>query len=635
MPYGYVTLKPKTITDITTPTVNDFKINDFYTLNNSNFDIGAIGPNMQLYEKGYALDEAPGSQGTTSMFNEYNMLVLSRIAGVDQPLQFSPKEMYDMPILEGASAWSKSVNYNFIHSQKDKYKAPTAGRIIEESTKGSRFGFGPMPYSWSDFLYCKYYGLIPNNQLITLRRYPQPITDNAQSNEPVEALLPVAQAVTWLGEETGNQLSNLLKFSFGVNWKEIEATVQEVEGNEVGFGAGIVAILGATAVGGLATAKNVLSKEGEWDEKRWNGLALTETEWRKTAWSSTGPYWNQVFGPVNVIHKSHMRERGMNFSHDITLKFHYSLKSINAVNPKLAMLDLITNFLSLTYTNAKFWGGMMRYFPNYKDPIAFFGDREAFYKGDYEKYVKGVLDAFKANITSIGDAGAKMVNSITDVDSALKVGKSAGMQLFERVAKLVLGKMARKSRPKMLSIRNLLSGDPVGEWHLTIGNPMNPIAVMGNLIIKDTSMEFGNILGADDFPTEVTFTVQLIHARPRDKGDIESMFNYGQGRITLSPLNKLPSQSNTNGENEDIKEDYVYVNNKDVKFTGSKQGIKGTVAEPEAYNEREIDAGDIGNSAIGDKELNNVRNRVAREWGVKYSESSHFESMMNRKKHVT
>ena len=34
------------------------------------------------------------------------------------------------------------------------------------------------PYYWKDFIYCKYYGTIPNNRLITLRRFTSPVLDN-------------------------------------------------------------------------------------------------------------------------------------------------------------------------------------------------------------------------------------------------------------------------------------------------------------------------------------------------------------------------------------------------------------------------------------------------------------------------
>jgi len=102
-----------------------------------------------------------------------------------------------------------------------------------------------------------------------------------------------------------------------------------------------------------------------------------------------------------------------------------------------------------------------------------------------------------------------------------------------------------------------LTGEPVGEWHLVIGNPMNPIAMIGNLICTDIDFEFNDELGADDFPTELTINVKLKHGRPRDKGDIESMFNYGNGRmyygikdsVFSSTHNSIVDTSGTAGSN--------------------------------------------------------------------------------------
>ena len=91
--------------------------------------------------------------------------------------------------------------------------------------------------------------------------------------------------------------------------------------------------------------------------------------------------------------------------------------------------------------------------------------------------------------------------------------------------------MGKGKAPSIVSFKSLLTGEPVGEWHLVIGNPYNPIAMIGNLILTNATFSFNDTLGTEDFPTELTMSVELEHGRPRDKGDIESMFNKGMGRI--------------------------------------------------------------------------------------------------------
>ena len=57
---------------------------------------------------------------------------------------------------------------------------------------------------------------------------------------------------------------------------------------------------------------------------------------------------------------------------------------------------------------------------------------------------------------------------------------------------------------------------------------------MGNMYCDSVEMVLGNGLGYDDFPMDATFKVGLKHGKPRDKGDIENMFNAGRGRIYVS-----------------------------------------------------------------------------------------------------
>lgn len=80
-------------------------------------------------------------------------------------------------------------------------------------------------------------------------------------------------------------------------------------------------------------------------------------------------------------------------------------------------------------------------------------------------------------------------------------------------------------------MKALLIGEPVGEWHTTIGNPLNPIAMIGNLIVDHIEIEFNDELGPDDFPTELKIVVTLNHGMARDRDAIQSIFNRGMGRI--------------------------------------------------------------------------------------------------------
>jgi hypothetical protein len=607
---------------------------------------------LPIYSESVEVMELPNFEGTRSMFNPYVIFSLHDVGSTGTG-KYNYTKHYDMlpngmsqdngtgmtllgDVSGGAvsinpftsvmtsaqSAYSEEENQRLMNEQANAERAaiqakqaqkfglkdqsiaqrlvPTAENIIEYNRNVQKvFGYGPTPYSWSDFLYCKYYGKIPNNRMITLRRYPYPISDNVVVPNG-NAVLPVAQAVTWFSEDTGNKLSDLLQMTYGVIWKEIEAEVQEVDGNEQPFGVGMESILGNKAVSGMGTL--LTAARGSYD--LWSGRAEKGVEWSKKAFTNSGPYWNQVYGPVNVVHKSHMRDRGLKFTNDITLKFHYSINSYGGVNPKVAMLDLISNFLVLTYTNAKFWGGAMRYFPNASFRTGFLGNQNAFYSGDYIGYARSVGDTIKDTLGFLNKA----------IEDLLKgnFGSITGI-----LGKLIGGSLAEKSQPQQLSIRSLLSGEPVGEWHLTVGNPLNPIAVIGNLILDETTIKFGDTLGIDDFPTEVEFEVKLKHGKPRDKGDIESLFNNGYGRMTYAQLNALPSEMNT------FK----------TSAGTAAQGNDGEEARQMTPEEIQ-NMYDYLNTGEGSRDLmvQRVKSRVNEIWGNTFSESANLLFLINSSK---
>ena len=86
-------------------------------------------------------------------------------------------------------------------------------------------------------------------------------------------------------------------------------------------------------------------------------------------------------------------------------------------------------------------------------------------------------------------------------------------------------------RPQLYAFNSLLTGEDTGLWHVTIGNPRNPIAVMGNMIVTDTKITQYGPLGIDDFPTGIKVEVSLKHARPRDMIDIQKMYTRGISSI--------------------------------------------------------------------------------------------------------
>ena len=221
-------------------------------------------------------------------------------------------------------------------------------------------------------------------------------------------------------------------------------------------------------------------------------------------------------------------KRGIGATQSLALTFEYELRSYNNINPRLAMLDILCNMLALTFNNAKFWGGANRYFPN-QPQFGFLGDQKAFYDGRYGDYIGSVVN-------QLGDGLGKGLDMIGNLISGILSGDLSSLTGFgKKAGSALLDLQSAKTRPKAVGFHALLSGLPVGEWHVTIGNPYRPIMRIGNLIVEGFDMNLDGHLGVDDFPEHLKFIVNLKSGRPRDKGDLESMFNEGQGRIYYPP----------------------------------------------------------------------------------------------------
>jgi len=397
---------------------------------------------------------------------------------------------------------------------------PTTSKLI---IWGSEDSFGRRPYHYSDFVFLKHFDLIQNNHLITLRRYPYPTTDSLEFPGMLEmkdaVFSPMAQALTYIGEDTGNSISSFFDMTAGFEWEDFKAEVWDnsTSGN------------GADQLGGLAKALGVLS--GDTTSGSIGNAGLTPLDPYEQ-----GPYMNRIMGPVNRIDPVKRRKPGLIFNQEISLKFHYSARAIGGINSKAAMLDIIANLLALTYAVAPFWGGANRFrggtvgYP--------WRGMKAWYSGDPEQF-------FNAVLSSVSDVGENISNFFGSLlDNPLEALKS----LATKGAKFGMARAMSGNKPQTHGLRAILTGEPVGEWHLTVGNPLNPTMEIGNLVCKSIKFETNEELGPDDFPTELTATITLEHGMPRDRDAIESMFNKGKGRIYTLPdefEEGLPSANET------------------------------------------------------------------------------------------
>jgi len=496
---------------------------------------------------------------------------------------------------------------------------PTTSNIIQLMNNDR---WGRTPYSYQDFVFCKYFGRIPNNRMITLRKYVAPTYDNlcwelmgSDVNNKLETkFAPIATCVTYFGGDTGNNLADIFKIKSGLNWGKVKAEIWGVNGDAgtQNTGQGTESVIGA-ATGNFGDSTNnifgdVFPTLGKISSKtlslaKFFGITKSPNAFDEQAANAgqlfqglhdpntNGPYSNRIQGPLNRIDEVYKREVGIKFENNITLKFAYKAHPIGGINTKAVMLDIISNMLTMCSATAVFWGGGHRFMITpreypwtstigpglLKDMYngRFFGQNGAIRKAldgfiqaggssgsggwNWDTALKalgnlgmGVLGVLSGAVNTLlgslsGQLAGEMQNAANNLLQQMG-GKTGGSQSsFDKGKEMFTNVMANSQAvwrsnalkqsvlPSVQGMKSILIGAPVGNWHLTVGNPLNPIAVIGNLICEDVTFNFGQELGPDDFPDELEATVTLQHGMARDLDAIESMFNRGAGRIYQAP----------------------------------------------------------------------------------------------------
>lgn len=435
-------------------------------------------------------------------------------------------------------------------------------------------------YKIQDFIYNKYYGEIPPNYLITLRRYPIACSDipftlayseaTHQQMHTKDVILPIATATTYMSEMAGNKMDDILKFSWGTNWKEYTSEIQTIQSGTPGaseFGLGKYladkAQSGNHISAGFATVGfNMFASRNYNPQTMGIASQMENTDpWAK--------YSKFTQGPVDVVMKAKIRDQGLNFTNEFNLRFDYELKSLKYVNPKIAMLDIIANMITMGTNTGSWWGGATRYYGNGGGFGRQPGDLDAFRRGDYAGYAKSLADHAINQIETANGGG---------LPSSLGEWVNLAKNLLKGAFGNMLGSMINNNLGKLgftQPANALLDDQPTGYWHVVIGNPLNPIVMMGNMVCSNVEMSMGSGLGYDDFPVEVSFNCKLEHARPRDASDIESMFNAGQGRYTRLPYMAEVNSADISNEYKDSLINTIknIENNRDAGGIGQTVGL--------------------------------------------------------------
>lgn len=504
------------------------------------------------------------------------------------------RRFYDMSVSDG-------TDFTTINN-------PTTTNIIRWSNNDP---WGRTPYSFQDFVFCKWWNKIPNNRLITLRKYHAPVFDNLQFPSMVNSdgspqnlpFAPIATVLTYFGNDTGNTLTSLLSFTAGTKWKEIKAEIHEVTGNTGSDPHAVIDDMFTNGGGFTGAESNILKSvlnSANWvtgkmfsfgkfcgllDPDGYN-INKDQAVFNQVNQTNIDPteqlYSNKIVGPVNRIDTTKARDAGIVFDQKFSIVCEYVSRPIGGVNTKAAMLDIISNCMEIAAVDAAFWGGGYKWmvepkmypFKNNKlkntvmddlyqgkifgkdgalahtvEGVKSFGTKNGSGSFDWNNVLDNIkvfmgqsfgalgnmLSSVSSAIFGEGNSLSSLIDKGTDMvstDQQQKEGTSKLNNLLGNVNDMWRSKVIQKSvMPAINNMKALLTGEPVGNWHLVIGNPLNPIMTVGNLICTDMKFECSDELGPDDFPMEIKVTYQLEHGMPREKSSIQSMFNRGNGKI--------------------------------------------------------------------------------------------------------
>jgi hypothetical protein len=421
----------------------------------------------------------------------------------------------------------KKIDEKITDRESVRFKANSTNRSIntpvpgDDSLNSSNSDGLSIPHliSWSelypalqlrfqDFAYCKKLGYYPNNRLIVLRRFRVGVPDNLfdyhkkRVGGTFDYLQPLATMVTWYGPT-----ESPIEISYNENWDDnnkgifetVVDSVSAVSGGKLTKGGDSFNIVESSVIGYLISGTRD-------DGKKYIG--------------------NDPYGNPNLIISSKKRVvAGKGLSSTVNfnrLEFEYEMRYIQGVDPGIAMLDLISNAMKMGTSTAEF-----------RMPIDIFKS----------SVIKNVLNNdFEINFDEFSEKFAKFKDDLVNVfnsflNNALKVATDVATNTGKNIEDLIKNfssHIISRYREQLKASVNAETGLPSGIWHVTVGNPKNPIVSCGDLIIKSNKLELGTELGYNDFPNSFKVIITLESGRD----ELERIFNSGRGRVYVysSPL---------------------------------------------------------------------------------------------------
>lgn len=518
-----------------------------------------------------------------SLFNPYNTIssigIVENIPLIDRETahqiedqEIEPGVDYnDHNTFKGGEINKKLTLKGSLNSKKKDLSDCSIHKLVELSQDGES-ELGLATYRYIDFAFCKDLGKFSNNHLITLRKFPMAVGDDifhvsSDPNDINRGIPDIGRLVTWFGNED-NKLEDICRYTYRASWKEFTSEIDNRPSEQQDNGifdklANFMSASNNELVGrGFSSNTGLINQVAG----ALNIPILSQPTNPSYNWELLSNYdKHRIYEPTDRVWDTHQYEGRLEFNQEITLVFRYVLRSYYNINPKNAFLDLLGNIHTVTYRRGTYWAGENRvYGPQgdssvYNKGLAFVDDTFDKLGGIFQRFANGaesnlnydtlvgwlgsMCSVMGNGLESITSKAQNVINNLANGDTSdvkntvntlINIGRQGTNDLIDLNDKTKFTDAIRGmfknylGRPAIYAFNSLLTGDNVGPWHLTVGNPRNPILAIGNLIMDDfTEIEHSGPLGIDDFPTELKVTVRLKPAMSRDAVNIQKMYTKG------------------------------------------------------------------------------------------------------------
>jgi len=380
---------------------------------------------------------------------------------------------------------------------------------------------------YSDFAYLSDLGVYPINRLVILRRFNENVSvvnDLDDINEE-----PISVLISWISPED-EKMFNLSFHEEWTNqtnffWDEFAKMVKGV----TGINASKLTSLPGWSQGFLY---NFLKSAGFVDPNNDKNDYLP-------------------VGDPNVLRQSKTRSlEGQGLKSDISLNFksQYEQKYIKGIDPGEAMLKIISNIFAMGTSEMRYiFDSNSSVLNNLKDTV--------YHNNTISGWTGTILNLMENFVGTLMGMMSERDDGITLIKN--KNNNEKGSFINEKLIK-PLNMAIQRYRWNLKSSLALTTGDPTTPWHLTVGNPLNPLLSIGNIHLTNGSIDFGNEMNFNNLPDKIRVSFNVGFGRPLGRMELMDIFNIKYER--LRKKSDIPV-NNGNYENFDNFKD-VGLNNK-------------------------------------------------------------------------